>query len=75
VNADTTKGAVWCEVLDEHGFRMPGFEKDACTPLKKKDTTRYRFAWRDKKLSDLPKGSYLIRLHLQSAAVYAVSLR
>lgn len=75
VNANTTKGAVWCEILDEHGFRMPGFEKDACTPLKKKDTTRYRFAWRDKKLSDLPKGSYLIRLHLQSAAIYALSLR
>jgi hypothetical protein len=44
-------------------------------PLKKKDTTRYRFAWKDKKLSDLPKGSYLIRLHLQSATVYAVTLR
>ena len=64
---------MWCEILDERGFRLPGFEKAAGVPLKKKDTTRYRFSWKDKKLSDLPKGSYLIRL--QSATVYAVSLR
>jgi len=75
VNANTTNGAVWCEILDEQGFRVPGFEKAACTPLKKKDTTRFRFAWKDKKLSELPKGMYLIRLHLQTASVYAISLR
>ena len=75
LNADTRVGAVWGEILDERGFRIPGFEKASCVPLKKKDTTRYRFTWKDKKLSDLPKGSYLIRLHLQSATVYAVTLR
>ena len=75
VNANTTEGAVWCEILDAHGFRIPGFEKISCVPLKKKDTTRFRFTWKDKKLSDLPKGSSLIRLHLQSASVYSISLR
>ena len=75
VNANTTKGAVWCEILDEHGFRVPGFEKSSCTPLKKKDTTRSRFTWKNKKLSELPKATYLIRLHLQSASVYSISLR
>jgi hypothetical protein len=74
VNANTMNGAVWCEILDEQGFRFPGFEKAACTPLKKKDTTRFRFAWKDKKLADLPAGTYHLRLHLQGATVYAITL-
>ncbi len=73
INANATGGAVWCEVLDENGFRVPGFNKETSVPLKK-DTTRYRFAWKDKKLADLPAGKYHLRLHLQSATAYAITL-
>ena len=74
VNANATGGAVWAEILDEDGFRVSGFDKAACVPLKK-DTTRYRFAWKEKKLTDLPPGKHHIRLHLQKATVYAITLR
>jgi hypothetical protein len=75
VNADAKGGAVWAELLDEDGFRIPGYDKANCVPLKKKDSLRYRFAWKDKKLPDLPAARYLIRLHLQKATVYAITLR
>jgi hypothetical protein len=32
-------------------------------------------AWNDKTLADLPPGKYMLRLHLDNAAVYAVSYR
>ncbi|MBL9114261.1 MAG: hypothetical protein JNJ83_04590 [Verrucomicrobiaceae bacterium] len=73
VNANALGGTVWCDILDEDGYRIPGFDKANCTPLKK-DTTRFRLTWKGKKLSDLPAGMYLIRIHLQSAAVYAITL-
>jgi hypothetical protein len=74
VNANAVGGAVWAEVLDEDGYRVPGFDKANCLPLKK-DATRYRFAWKEKKFADLPPGPYHIRLHLQTATVYAITLR
>ncbi len=75
VNANAAGGAVWAEILDEEGYKVPGFDKASCAPLKKKDTLRYRFAWKDHKLADLPPGRYLIRLHLEKASVFAVTLR
>lgn len=73
VNANAAGGAVWCELLDEDGFRIPGYDKANSTPLKK-DTTRYRFAWQDKKLADLPPAKYHLRIHLQKATAYAITL-
>ncbi|MBK8036111.1 MAG: hypothetical protein IPK22_03120 [Verrucomicrobiaceae bacterium] len=73
VNANTADGALWCEILDEDGFRLPGFDKASCVPLKK-DTTRYLFAWKEKKIAKLPPGPYHLRVHLQKATVYAVTL-
>jgi hypothetical protein len=73
VNANAANGAVWCEILDEDGFQLPGFDKASCEPLKK-DTTRHRFAWKEKKLAELPPGKHHIRLHLQSCTVFAIAL-
>ena len=71
----TPGGAVWAELLDEDGFRVPGFDKANCVPLKNKDSLHYRFAWKERKLTDLPAARYLIRLHLQKAMVYAITLK
>ena len=38
--------------IGENPYRVPGFEKENCVPLKK-DALRYRFSWKDKKLKDL----------------------
>ena len=73
LNANAAAGAVWCEILDVDGFRVPGFDKANCIPLKK-DTTRYRFAWKNKKLVDLSPEKHHIRLHLQKATAYAITL-
>jgi hypothetical protein len=40
----------------------------------KKDTPRYRFSWKDKKIADLPPGNYHLRIHLQKATVYSITL-
>ena len=75
VNANASGGAVCAEILDEDGYRVPGFDKVSCVPLNKKDATRYRFSWKEKKLAELPPGPHHIRLHLQSSTVYAITLR
>jgi hypothetical protein len=74
VNANAAGGgALWGEILDEDGFRLPGFDKASCLPLKK-DTPRYRFSWKAKKIADLPPGNYHLRIHLQKATVYSITL-
>lgn len=74
VNANAAGGAVFAELLDADGYRIPGFDKANSVPVKK-DSVRQRLAWKGKKLSDLPPGSYHLRLHLAKAAVFAVTLR
>ena len=74
INANAAGGTVWCELLDENAFRIPGFDKANCVPLKK-DALRHRVAWKDKKLTDLPAGPVHLRVHLQKAEVFAVTLR
>jgi hypothetical protein len=73
VNANANGGAVWGELLDADGFRVPGFDKANCVPLKK-DALRQRLAWKDRKIADLPPGRYHLRLHLQKAEVFAITL-
>jgi len=74
VNANATSGVVQGELLDADGFRVPGFDKGNSVSLRK-DAVRQRLAWKGKKLTDLPPGRYHLRLHLQKAEVFAVTLR
>jgi hypothetical protein len=69
-------GAVWAEILDEDGYRVPGFDKAKLRAAEEEGhCTRYRFSWKAKKLAELPPGPHHIRLHLQSATVYAITMR
>ena len=74
VNANAAGGAVFAELLNEDGYRVPGFDKANSVPAKK-DAVRQRLAWKEKKLSDLPPGRYHLRLHLAKATVFAITLR
>jgi hypothetical protein len=74
INANAAGGAVWGELLDENCFRVPGFDKANSSPLKE-DALRFPLQWKDKKISELPPGRYHLRLHLQKAEVFAVTLR
>lgn len=72
LNAAAESGVVQAELLDERGFRVPGFTRDDCEPLTG-DSLRHTVAWRNTSLSNLPAGRYQLRVHLQRATLYAVS--
>lgn len=74
LNADTTKGAAWLEILNEDGFRMRGFTKADALPLKKADKLAHAARWKDKTPADLPPGKYMLRVHLQQADLFAITL-
>lgn len=74
INADASKGNVRVEVLNDEGYRVRGFAKDDATPLTG-DSLRHKVAWKGKSLGDLPAGSYMLRVHLDNATLYAVSFK
>lgn len=73
LNADAVEGSITVELLNEEGFRMDGWTRDSCTPVKG-DDLRHVVQWKDKSLSDLPEGRYMIRIFLDNATLYAVSI-
>lgn len=74
LNADSRKGAVRLEILDEDGYRLRGFTKEDAVPLTGDDLA-HEARWKEKKLGDLPAGRYLLRVHLDKADLFAVTLR
>jgi len=73
VNADASQGTVRVEVLNADGYRMPGFTRDEAIPIHG-DNLRHRVAWKESTLEELPPGRYKLRLHLEDAEVFAVTL-
>jgi len=73
LNADASCGTVWVELLDQYGRRVKGFSKAEAVPVQG-DSLRHKIRWRDCKLTDLDGGAYLLRLHLDAATVYALTL-
>lgn len=74
LNADASKGTVRLEILNEDGYRLRGFARDDAVALKADDIS-FEAAWKDKKTSDLPPGKYMLRVHLEKADLFAVTLR
>lgn len=73
INAAATKAAVRVELLDAQGYRLSGFTKADATPLTG-DHLRHRAAWKSSTLAQLPPGDVMIRLHLDRAEVFAITL-
>ena len=73
LNADAAEGAVRVEVLDRAGRRIRGFSRQDSVPVRG-DALAQSVVWREKSLADLPAGDYMLRLHLERAAVYALRL-
>jgi len=74
VNAVAADGEIRVEILDENGYRVRGFSKDDAVPVTG-DSLRHPVTWKAKELSDLPAGDYMLRLHLDNAEVFAVTLQ
>jgi hypothetical protein len=73
INADAANGAMWLEVLDADGFRVPGFRREDAVPMSG-DSLRHEACWQSKRLAELPAGTYHLRLHLDRAEVFAGTL-
>ncbi len=73
VNAEAANGSVRVEVLDARGRRLRGFSREDAVPLTG-DSLAHAVKWRERQLSDLENGEYLLRLHLDNATVYALNL-
>jgi hypothetical protein len=73
LNADATRGSVRVEVLDADGYRVRGFTREEAIPITG-DDLRHPVRWREREVTDLPAGEYMLRLHLDQADVYAMTL-
>ncbi|WP_417379138.1 hypothetical protein [Gimesia sp.] len=74
VNADAKAGQIQVEVLTAEGFRIPGYTKADCNPLTG-DSLAHRVDWKNHALTELPAGKYMLRLHLNNAEVFAITLQ
>lgn len=73
LNADAADGTVRVELLDAAGYRLRGYSGEDAIEITG-DALRHDVKWRDRALTDLPVGSYMIRIHLNRATVYALTL-
>lgn len=74
VNANAARGAVRVELLSEDGYRLRGYTKDEALPLTA-DGLTLEAKWQAKSLRELPAGRYLVRVHLENAELFAVTLQ
>jgi hypothetical protein len=73
INADGSKGGVRVELLNEDGYRVAGFTKDEAVPITI-DELRSRAKWNSKADRDFKPGDYIIRVHLDRADLFAVTV-
>jgi len=74
MNADATKGSIRAELLTSDGYRVRGYTQDDCARITG-NSLRHAVRWKEHKLADLPPGKYILRLHLDNAAVFAVTMK
>jgi hypothetical protein len=73
LNADAAGGEVRVEILDGQGRRVRGFTRENAIPLTG-DSLRQSLHWQARTITNLPPGSYLLRLHLHNATAYALTI-
>jgi len=74
INADASKGAARVEILNADAYRIRGFTKDDAVPITS-DSIRHVAAWKEKSLHDLPGGKFILRIHLEDASCFAVTVQ
>lgn len=73
LNADATGGSIVAELLDAGGYRVRGFTRETAVPFTG-DALRHALRWRDGGVRYLPPGTYMLRLLLNRAKVFAVDV-
>jgi hypothetical protein len=74
LNGDAGQGSIRVELLTEDGYRVRGFTIDDAVGITG-DSLRHAVTWNGGQLSDLPPGSYMLRVHLDNAEVFALTLK
>ena len=71
VNADASLGSIRMELLDENGYRLPGYLKGDARESRG-DSAFHEIRW--KSIAKPPARRCMMRLHLQHAEAFAVTL-
>jgi pimeloyl-ACP methyl ester carboxylesterase len=67
-------GSLHAEILNEDGYRIRGFSKEDAIPLTG-DSLHHEVSWKSKTVAELPPGSYSLRVHLNRAELFAISVQ
>lgn len=71
VNADMQQGALRCEIQDESGKAIPGFELENCIPMRE-DSVRRQIRWKNCRSIETLAGKVIrIRFCLENGALYS----
>ena len=70
LNADASDGAIRVELLDENGYRLPGFTREDAVPITG-DSLRHPVRWKERSVGDV-SGKAMLRIHLERAELFAV---
>ena len=73
LNAVSEKGAIRVELLNDRGYRVRGYAKSDAAPIVG-DGLSHPVRWVDRGIADLEAGRYRLRIHLDRAIVYALTL-
>ena len=73
LNCAAAQGEIRVELLDERGYRVPGFSRESAIPLSR-DGLEEGVKWQTFG-REIPAGRYQIRIHLRNATVFALSIR
>ncbi|MBL4574803.1 MAG: hypothetical protein JKY51_01720 [Opitutaceae bacterium] len=74
LNADASEGRIQVELLDTSGYRVRGYSQDDAIVLSG-DSLHHSIRWKNHTLNNLPEGAYMLRIHLDHATAYAITLR
>ena len=73
LNADASEGSIRVELLNEAGYRLKGWSKAEANAIQG-DHLSHAVGWKNRGIGDLPGGRYKLRIHLDNAQVYAMTL-
>ncbi|MBL4575650.1 MAG: hypothetical protein JKY51_06080 [Opitutaceae bacterium] len=74
LNADASEGSIQVELLDTSGYRVRGYSQDEAIVLSG-DSLHHSIRWKNHTLNNLPEGAYMLRIHLDHAIAYALTLK
>ena len=73
LNVQAAHGAAWVELLDEQGYRVRGFSRAEAVPIQG-DLLVAEARWKQCELAALAPGNYCIRIYLEKASLFALTL-